>query len=428
MSLFSQHIQLSKLVKFALLFYLLGIFANVTYRHFNGFETRNFVMSSDMEGYYQYLPYVLLKDKEEIKNMRWAKPYEEGKKLNVFTCGVAILQLPFFVAAHGITKYLDLEPSGYGPVYFSSVFFATLFYVMLGLIFLYKALLRFFKPKMAFLSVVLIFYATNLFYYTVMSPGMSHGYSFFLISVYIYFVPVFYAKTGVKSTLLVAFPLALATLIRPTTIVVLLYFLLYGVATFTDLKERITFFVRKWHFLLIMLLTGILVFSPQMMYWHFVTGKFFLYSYQEEGFTNILSPKIFTVLFGPRNGWFIYTPLMLFATAGLIYLTCKRKLNSIATLIILIIIVYLNSSWWRPTFSSAAGYRALVEFLPLMAIPLTYFSEKVLNHKNNVLKIGYKSVLVLFVVYNILFSYQYSPWHWWNTDWTWSYFLKLVQF
>lgn len=422
------HIKLSKLVKLAILFIIIGLACNVTYRHYSGFKTRSFVMSSDMEGYYQYLPYVLLKPKEEIKTMRWAKEYEDGKKLNVFTCGVAIMQLPFFLAAHGISKYLDLETTGYGPVYFSSVFIATLFYVLFGLIFLYFALLRYFKPKLAFWIVVLIFYATNLFYYTTISPGMSHAYSFSLIAMYLYFVPLFYEKLSLKNTILMAFPLALATLIRPTTIIISIYFLLYNVTQFRELKERVQFLLRKWYFVILIPIIAIIVFIPQMLYWHAVTGKFFYYSYQEEGFTNFLSPHIKTVLIGARNGWFLYTPLMFFAFVSLVYLIFKKKLNSIPTLLILIIIVYLNGSWWRPTFSSATGYRALIGYLPFMAIPLGYLVQRVNARENKILKFILIFVFILFIVYNIRFSYKYNSGVWWNEEWTWYNFERLIKF
>lgn len=424
----SDHIKLSKLAKLSVLFVILAVSFNVTFRSFQGMKTRNFVMSSDMEGYYQYLPYVLLKDRDEISKMRWAKPYEEDKKLNVFTCGVALMQLPFFVVAHGIALYLEQEPTGYGPIYFTSVFVATIFYVLAGLIFLYYFLLRFFKPKIAAWVAILSFYATNLFYYTVISPGMSHAYSFSMVAMYLFFVPRFYENTNLKNTLLTALPIALLTLIRPTSLVLSLYFIFYDVASFSTLKERVVFFLRKWNYVLLFPAVAFIVFFPQMLYWHEVTGRFIYYSYQEEGFTNILSPKIATVLIGPRNGWFLYTPLMLVAFISLLYLGFKRKLNSLPTMLILIIIVYLNGSWWRPTFSSAAGYRALIEYIPLMAVPLGFFMEIVHKKEHKTWQSIMIGAFAFFVIYNILFTFKYSPWHWWNTEWQWSYFLRLVKF
>lgn len=422
------HIKFSKLTQLSIVFVIAVLSLNVTYRSFEDVPLRNFVMSSDMEGYYQYLPYVLLKDRAEISQMRWAKPYDDDKKLNVFTCGVAIMQLPFFLLAHGISKYLELEATGYGPVYFTSVFIATIFYVLAGLIFLYYWLIRFFKPRIAGWVTVLVFAATNLFYYTIMSPGMSHAYSFSLVAMYLYFVPKFYEDTNLKNTLLTAFPIALLTLIRPTSLVLAIYFILYDVSTFMALKARFLFFLKKWYYLILIPVVGIIVFMPQMLYWHEVTGNFFYYSYQEEGFTNILSPKIFTVLLGPRNGWFIYTPLMLLSFVTLLYLGYIKKLNSIPTLIILIIIVYLNGSWWRPTFSSAAGYRALIEYIPLMAVPLGFLVEKISARESQLLQRVMVSVFILFVIYNILFAFKYSPWLWWNTDWQWSHFSRLIKF
>lgn len=422
------HIKLSKLAKLSILFVVLVISFNVTFKVFEGVKIRNTVMGSDMEGYYQYLPYVLLKDREEISHMRWAKPYGEDKKLNVFTCGVAIMQLPFFLLAHGITKYLELEPTGYGPVYFTSVFIATIFYVLAGLIFLYYWLMRFFKPKIAGWVTVLVFAATNLFYYTVMSPGMSHAYSFSLVAMYLYFVPRFYENTNLRNTLFTAFPIALLTLIRPTSLVLAIYFILYDVNSFSSLKERFLFFLNNRKYIIIFPIVGFIVFIPQMLYWHEVTGHFFIYSYQEEGFTNLLSPKIFTVLFGPRNGWFLYTPLMLVAFIGLLFLGLKRKLNSIPTLIILVIIIYLNGSWWRPTFSSASGYRALIEYIPIMTVPLAFIVERIYMSKNKIWLNSMIMIFTVFVVFNILFAFKYSPWLWWNTEWQWSHFLRLVRF
>lgn len=422
------HIRLSKLAKWALLFYLIGFSANLIYRETGNVPAKSFVMSSDMEGYYQYLPYFFLKNKDDIKHMRWAKPYENGNRLNVFTCGVAIMQTPFFLLAHGASKYFDLQTDGYSSVYFISVFLATLFYVTIGLIFLYKALLRFFEERFAFLTVSLVFFATNLFYYTIIVPGMSHAYSFSLIAIFIYFVPIFYDKPTVTRALLVAFPFALAVLIRPTTIVAGLYFLLFDVYSFKSFSERLKLLSQKWYLIIVMAFVSFLVFVPQMLYWHLVTGEYFTYSYQDEGFTNILSPHISTVLIGPKNGLFLYTPLMFLAVCSLFYLVYKQRLTALGILVIMIIIVYLDASWWRPTFSGAAGYRALIEYYPLLAVPLAFLLQKVLLGKSKFQKIGLNSLLVFFVVYNVLFAYKYSHWLWWKTDWQWSHFLRLVQF
>ena len=424
-----QHIRLSMTARLFILFFVVVLGANSLHRHYNGVKPFQFVMSSDMEGYYQYLPYVFFKE-YDITQMRWAKNYRDedrgiDARLNVFTCGVAILELPFFLAAHLVSEFLEMEERGYNNVYFLSVMFSAIFYGFLGLYLLFKSLKRIFSRKTAFRTVLLIFLATNLFYYTVMKPGMSHVYSFFLLSLYIWLVPGFYEKPGVKSALKLILPLALAVLIRPTTIVAGFYFLLYGITSLREFWQRLAFLAGKWYLLLLMGITAILFFLPQMLYWHEVTDKWFVYSYQREGFDNALTPRFRTVLIGARNGWYLYTPLMLVATAGLFYLAWMKKYSGAAIFLVMLLIVYINSSWWLPTFSSAAGYRTLVEWIPFMAIPLAWIIESTWKMKG--WKITLHSLFSLFIVYNILFSFRYSNYHWWHLEeWQWSNFLRLI--
>ncbi len=422
------HISFSLAIKIVILFYLSGFIFNVTYKFFENKEAKYYIMSSDTEGYYQYLPYVLLKEQEQIKNMRWTIEYENGNRLNVFTCGVAIMQLPFFLMAHFISWYFDLETTGYTPVYFMFVFFSTLFYVLVGLIFLYKALRRIVNQRYALLTTALIFYATNLFYYTIMSPGMSHAYSFSLISIFIYFVPLFYRNPNLKNLLGVIVPFALAVLIRPTNIIIGLYFVLFDIGSWKQFTERLIFLFKRWYLIALMVIVAFIIFIPQMLYWKYVTGNYIVYSYQQFGFDNLKSPFISTVLIGARNGLYIYTPIMLVATLSLLYLAYKKKLSAIGILLIMAIIVYVNGSWFMPTFSAAAGYRALIEYFPLMAIPLAFLVQQNLQYSSAWKKKTFMAMICFFVVYNLLFAFKYSHWLWWNTEWQWSHFSRLINF
>ncbi|MFN2396615.1 MAG: hypothetical protein ABR597_13115 [Bacteroidales bacterium] len=429
MKIINRTLKVSRLTQIALIFALAGLLSSAAHRNIKTVNVMYFVMGSDMQGYYQYLPTFFLHDWDEFERLHYAKPYEEGKTLNVYTCGVAIMQAPFFLAAHATALFFQVDPqNGYSNIHFSFVFIAALVYATLGFVFVYKTLKRIFPEKESLITAALLFFATNLYYYTIFSPGMSHVYSFALIAMYIYYVPGFYKNPGLTSTLKLILPLALATLIRPTNLIAGLYFVFYGVSGWKDSKERIKFLAARWKYILMMLLVGIIVFVPQMAYWYKVTGNLFVYSYQSEGFPHILSPRITTVLFGARNGWYIYTPLMFVASLSLIYLTVRKKLNGIVILMIMVIIVYLNASWWAPTFSAAVGYRALIEFLPFMAIPLAFFICRVYNSRYKLLKISTTIVLIFFVVYNILFSYKYSTWLWWDSPWDWNNILRIFPF
>ncbi len=428
MKIRNRTLKVSRITQIALIFALAGLLSSVAHRNIKTVNVRHFVMGSDMQGYYQYLPTFFLHDWNDFERLPYAKPYEDGKTLNVYTCGVAIMQAPFFLAAHVTALFFQIDTQkGYSNIHFSFVFIAALFYGTLGFVFVYKILKRLFPERESLVTAALLFFGTNLYYYTIFSPGMSHVYSFALIAMYVYYVPIFYKNPGFTSTLKLILPLALATLIRPTNLIAGLYFIFYGVGGWKDCKERFKFLAARWKYILMMLLVGIIVFVPQMAYWYKVTGNIFVYSYQSEGFPYIMSPRIITVLFGARNGWYLYTPLMFVASLSLIYLAVKRQLDGVVILFIMAIIIYINGSWWAPTFSAAVGYRALIEFLPFMAIHLAFFIRWVYNSGYKLLKTSTTILLLFFVVYNILFSFKYNTWQWWDSPWDWNNILHIFR-
>ncbi len=417
-----------KLLRLVLLFYGVGLLSFWGYRHFRNPAIEKLVLGSDMHGYYQYLPVFFLQEWSDFQLLPWAKPYGEEKTLSVFTCGTAMLQAPFFLVAHAITEAGGLKADGYGPVYYFFVLLAGLFYATLGLLFLFKSLLRHSPLHTALPVTALIFYATNLFYYTIMGPGLSHVYSFCLMAAVVFQVPRFYAKPGFKNSLLLALPFSLAFLIRPTNGVIALYILLYNIGSFRDIRERIRFFTSRWYLLLSMAGLAFLIFVPQLLYWHYVTGDWIVYSYQEEGFTFWKNPQVMTVLFGKRGGWFVYTPVMLAASFFLFWMLLKKKPDAWAILLTMAAIVYLDASWWTPAFSASAGYRALIEFLPLMAFPLAHAYENTRHSPQKWMRITAGILIFIFVVFNIQFAFKYEPALWWDREWSSDILRRLLTF
>jgi hypothetical protein len=199
------------------------------------------------------------------------------------------------------------------------------------------------------------------------------------------------------------------------------------VDSFRAFKERIVFWIKNYKYVLVIFLTGFLVFVPQMLYWHTVTGKYVYYSYQEFGFTNWLTPKFGVVLFGKFNGWLTFTPVVLFALFGLFRLLRKKEMHSIAILVILICCTYINASWWVPTFSSALGQRAMIDFLPFIAIPLAWSLQKIYQESRSCRTV-FLVIIVLIIYYNVQFSFRYDPNNWWTPPFSWDKFFNYLWF
>lgn len=421
--------ELKKLIKYGLVFLFVNLIVNYIYRlGFHSIPIEKVIMGSDSEGYYQYLPHFFLRDWALFERLPWTLPYGEGKTLSVFTSGVAILWAPFFLIAHFISVFLGLDSGGYGNVYFGFIQIAGIFYTYIGLVFLYKLVRNFYNHKVSLITTSLFFLATNVFFYSVLlGAGMSHVYSFSMIAIYVYYSHKFSKDATMKNLLFLGIPFALAVLIRPTNIISGLYLVLLGLNRMDDLKERITFWKKNYWALFGLMVIGFIVFIPQMAYWHFVTGKYLMYSYQDQGFIHWKAPRIDIVLFGRYNGWLTYTPLMVLALAGLFVQLWKKQMSSFAVLLILIIGIYLNGSWWAPTFSAACGQRAMIDYLPYLAIPLAFVINFIDGSPKKTKGI-FVVILLIFIFYNIQFGFRYNPVLWWDSPMSWDKFWHYLKF
>ena len=116
----------------------------------------------------------------------------------------------------------------------------------------------------------------------------------------------------------------LATLIRPTEIICLIFFALYSVYDRATLKARCLLFKKHFLNLLLSLLFFLLPILPQLLYWKLYGGQWIVYSYDKERFF-FNDPKILEVLFSYRNGLLVYSPIIIFSLIGLVFLFKKNK-------------------------------------------------------------------------------------------------------
>jgi glycosyltransferase involved in cell wall biosynthesis len=400
----------------------------------NDFYKTNYknLFRSDGLGYYQYLPAWFIHH-DLLNWTNYAIKLPNGNKFNKYTWGTAYLQAPFFFAAHQYAKWNGLSTTGFTNQYAFFIAVGALIYVFLALTITFLILNRYVSKLLSFITVILIYFATNLLFYSIVEPAMSHIYSFFLISIIIYHTPGFFEKPSIKKTLWIGIPLAIAVLIRPTNIVMSLYLVFYGIRNFQDIGGRFRFFFSNWYLLLIMAVIGVIVFIPQMMYWHLTTGQWFVYSYKyslsgNETFIYWNNPKIFKVLFGVVSGWYVYSPVMLLSLVGLIWMLVKKWSGSLAILMVFLVILYLNASWWFYHFSCAFGYRSFIEYYSLLAIPMALIMKQMLPDGYQ-LRRGIFIVLAIFFSYlNIRMSLLYS-WDpcWYGPTWTWKNYAKVVR-
>lgn len=379
----------------------------------------NKVIQNDVVSYYAYLPAALIFHDLNFEFTRelpadfegtiWTHTAPNGKAYLKMTMGLSILWIPFFLMAHLFATVSGIQALGYSWPYSLSIFVAALFYLFAGLFFLRKILLRYFSEPVAALTLLVVVLATNLMYYVISEPGMSHVYNFALITGFLFYSLKWTDHPVPEKIILPALLAGIIVLIRPVNLLILIFPALLGISTMQDLYKR---FTAHWKSILAAGILAFLVLLPQMIYWKVQTGHYLFNSYGEEGFY-FLEPQILNGLFSYRKGWFVYTPVMLFAVGGMFFLRKKAPGMLLPMLVFIPVNIYVVYSWWCWWYGGSFGSRPMIDMYGVMALPLAAVIDKGWKGKN-IVRLVLSALLAGFIWLNLFQMEQYriSLLHW----------------
>lgn len=340
---------------------------------------------------------------------------ERNVVVTKYTCGPALLQLPFYLVAECITGWGATD--GFSDVHRRCVESAAVFYWMLGSMLLAVALQRMMpaSPWVAPTVLLIIGLGSNVFFYASRMPGFSHIYSFFVMCLVLYaLITGVLTDQGTTKAWLFPAACALLVLIRPSDVIAVLGFHVWILLERRSLLASPLFWGRQ-------VLCVLLVWAPQLAYWRYVHGTWVVYSYGDEGFTNWRSPEIVSFLFAPKNGWLPYTPALLMLPLGLAAMWRDLRHQAWVLLGILAMTVYLCASWYVWDFGCSCGARPMVQYMPLVAIALWAFLRR--NDERSVrLRYAVLPILCLLVFVNYRALLQYDVCFSSEEVWDWDAF------
>lgn len=358
------------------------------------------VIAWDVISYYSYLPAAFIEHdltlsftEREHEGVYWQDNLSDGRHLIKTSMGLSIMYMPFFLVAHATAGMLGYQANGFTVPYAFALVFSGLFYAVLGLCLLRRLLLRHFGEWTTACTLIIVMQCTNLYWYSVCETPMSHAFSFCLIALFALLTETWHEKPSAGRSIGIGLTLGLISLIRPTNILVGIYFLLYGINSKETLRRKWDLLMASWWKMLLMALAALAVWIPQMAYWYINTDHLLYYSYgdRERFFFN--DPKIWKGLFGFRKGWLIYTPVMVFALTGLVPLYRRHRDSFWGIVVFLPIFLYVVFSWWCWWYGGGCGMRALIDIYPLMALPLAAWIAWIGEQK-----IAWRSVLTIALV------------------------------
>lgn len=350
----------------------------------------------NLEHVYQQLP-------DEVRSNLWlSKDKESSRYYSKMAMGMAMVYAPFTAFAHYVlVPLMDYPADGYSPPYKIGLLISALCFFLFGLWQLRKILLKYYDEFITALTLIVVAFGTNITWYVSSEASMSHIYSFALVIFLYRMLERWFEKPGIGLTLLNGLIFGLIVLIRPTNLMFVILFFVGG-----NFAERIRFLLNNYGKLILMMLAFLMVWAPQLLFWKWVSGDWFLYTYGNEGFF-WNNPQIMNSLFSYRKGWLVYTPLMVLSFAGLPFLWIKYRPLFWQVITVLGLAIYINSSWWCWWFGGSFGNRAYIDAYGIYALSVAAVFQAVAGLKKSLLSAVGVVVIAAFVCLNLFQTWQY---------------------
>jgi hypothetical protein len=175
---------------------------------------------------------------------------------------------------------------------------------------------------------------------------------------------------------------------------------------------------------LLAILIGCCIIGIQLIVWKIESGQFFFWSYQGEGFY-FAHPKMIDILISYRNGWFVYTPVMLIALiSGAIVMFRQSKFSFLFFCFFFLSITYVMSSWYSWNYGGY-GHRGYIEYYAFFALLLGLALNTI---GNRWLSVGLQIICLLCIILSAIQTRQYTNFilshDYMNKERYWKVFLK----
>lgn len=389
------------------------------------------ILWGDSLYYYAYAQSIVVDQDLDFRNqafhplLGFPNPPEISEKTrmitNKFSPGTALFWIPGLVVGQALSllgnfvtgrELFVLDGTGILPQFFvaiSSVFFSTL-----GLWFVYLTVKEFFSKNIATLTVIVLFFTTQIFYYTAMDPINSHSISFLLSAILLFqLTKILQSPTTWKKVIPLGIIAGFLMLVRNQDFVVVvpIFFALLGVK-----KEPL---LDKINWVTLFGGSAFCIFSAQIyttITLFGVLGSPYLIRGEKLSW---LQPNFYRVLFTLENGLFFFAPILFFAVCMLLrslVRTVQKKEKHQGSLVSIIAFValitfflqlYVVASWGPEIIGGPYGSRMFVSVLPQLSIGIAFLVQLLLQ------KLQKKQFVLLFIVITtVLFTNMLAQTFW----------------
>ena len=329
-------------------------------------------------------------------------PTPTGHRRTIFSVGPALLWMPFYAAGDTVARVAGDTEDGYSAWHIRAVCFSSLVYAVIGLL-LVHAVLESLFPDAATFTVLLLFYATLLWWYATVEPVMSHAGSFFLAALALFLFWPERAALSLRRGVLLGFVIGVAATVRWQSAVLLL---LPGLALLPALRRAPVVTVRTGLAVLAAFALGAL---PQMLAWRAIFGQYLLADPPHgRDFLRLDHAYLLQTFFSSRHGLLYWTPVLWAGFLGLAAYVRRDRWGALLLIAPVTVMSYVNAcsgDWWA---GGSFSNRRFDSTLPFLAVGLAYavsWAFAVTRRRPDRVLAGFGALVVL---WNVLLMAQYK--------------------
>jgi hypothetical protein len=326
---------------------------------------------------------------------------EDGKAVFKMPHGVALLQMPFFLAAHAIVLTTDQPADGYSNTYQLAIRLAGIFYFILGIIFLRHYLRKRFDEAAVNLTLAVFSIGSNLYYYAFMESGMSHVYTFSLLSVMIWLFDK--EKIRFQETLLIGVLSGMLFLVRNSNVLLLLYFPLLQ---FVGKSVKSNFFIKP-RLIIAAAIPALVLVLTQLIYIHWATNHWMLSAYHRRAIFLDSSRSCSNFYFLSRKAGLFILHSCFSSSLVCGYVPQAGRGKPAHLIITLVLCVYVFSAWWCWWYGGSFGMRAMIDLYALLVLPIAHAMQWIIRRKAQMRNFAL-GILTIGIILNIFQTYQYQ--------------------
>jgi hypothetical protein len=356
---------------------------------------------------------------DEVGRLRPERYTSTGYLDNHFSVGPSILWAPFLVAAHvGVRAYDGLgghvPADGFSRPYIYAMGFATALYGFLGLWISFRLTQKYIEEQWAFLATLGIWFASSLPVYMYFNPSWSHAHSAFTVALFLWYWDRTRGRRTVGQWILLG---AIAGLMMdvyyPNAVLLLAPLVESTVAYERSLRgprQPRTELGRLFLGNLIFAITAVFAFVPTLITRWIIYGSLFSTGYESVGPWHWTSPLLWTVLFSSDHGLFSWTPILIFAVAGLFVLLWRDGELGGILLAVTLAFYFLIASYPDWDGVSSFGNRFFVSLTPIFVLGLAEtfdaFQKIWKGRREALMRVA--GVTALLILWNLGFIFQWG--------------------